>query len=52
MLTTQFLDDSNLIKLEVMHNRYPITAIIDTGSQLNIIREGIAYMVKVLIDLT
>ena len=34
-----------------MYNRYPITAIIDTRSQLNVMRETIAYRIRVSIDL-
>ena len=44
--------DSNLIHLEVMYNGHPITAIIDTGSQLNVMKEKIAHMIRVPIDLT
>jgi hypothetical protein len=44
--------NSELINLEVMYNGYPITAIIDTGSQLNVMKEEIAHMIRVPIDLT
>jgi hypothetical protein len=45
--------ESDLIKLQVMHNGYPITAIIDTGSQLNVIRESIAHQaIPMPIDLS
>ena len=42
-----------LIKLKVMHDGVPIMAIIDTGSQLNVIREEIAHKaIQLPIDLT
>ena len=44
--------NNNLIHLEVMYNGYPITAIIDTGSQLNVMKEKVAHRIRVSIDLT
>ena len=42
-----------LIKLKVMHDGIPITAIIDTGSQLNVVREEVAQkVIGMPIDLT
>jgi hypothetical protein len=42
-----------LIKLKVMHDGIPIVAIIDTGSQLNVVREEIAQkIIGMPIDLT
>jgi len=42
-----------LIKLKVMHDGIPITAIIDTGSQLNVVQEEIAQKIIAMpIDLT
>ena len=35
-----------------MYNGYPITAIIDTGSQLNVMREMIVHRIRVPIDFT
>ena len=42
-----------LIKLKVMHDGIPITAIIDTGSQLNVVREEVAQkIIGMPVDLT
>ena len=34
-----------------MYNKYPITAIIDTGSQLNVMKKTRAHRIRVTIDL-
>ena len=43
---------NNLIYLTVTHNGHPITAIIDTRSQLNVIKEEVAHRIGVPIDLS
>jgi len=43
---------NGLITLRMTYQGVPITAIIDTGSQLNVIREEIAYLLQLPIDRT
>ncbi|KAF9525837.1 hypothetical protein CPB83DRAFT_771428, partial [Crepidotus variabilis] len=39
-----------LIRVKLEYNGVPVTAIVDTGSQLNIIREGLANSLNMPID--
>ena len=42
----------SLIKIVLYHADQPVTAIIDTGSELNIIRSGVAKSLKLPVDIT
>ena len=39
-----------LISIDLIYNEQPVTAIIDTGSQLNIIHESLAFELQMPID--
>jgi len=41
-----------LISIDLIYNEQPVTAIIDTGSQLNIIHESLAFELQMPIDRT